>query len=163
MENDLAKVDGILDRYGRDQASLVMVLQDIQSEFRYLPPEAMQHVAEALDIPSARVFAVATFYKVFSLEPQGRTLVQICTGTACHVRGARLLQDEVCRKLEVPVGSTTEDLEYTVKNVNCVGACAMAPVLIVGDKYHGKVKPTRVGKLVAQPANVTAGGSDEQA
>ncbi|MBW2525608.1 MAG: NAD(P)H-dependent oxidoreductase subunit E [Deltaproteobacteria bacterium] len=150
MHVDLGKVDEILASYPREEASLVMVLQDVQSEFRFLPCEALSRVAEHLAVPRSRVFSVATFYKVFSLEPQGRVIIQVCKGTACHVRGAQLIEDELCRELEIPVGTTTEDLEFTIKTVNCVGACAMAPVVIVGDKYHGKVRASRATKLLPE-------------
>jgi NADH-quinone oxidoreductase subunit E len=148
MHVDLAKVDEILAAYPRAEASLVMVLQDIQTAFRFLPCEALSRVAEHLDVPPSRVFSVATFYKVFSLDPQGRVIIQVCKGTACHVRGAQLVEDELCRQLGIPVGSTTEDLGFTIKTVNCVGACAMAPVVVVGDKYHGKARASRVAKLL---------------
>ncbi len=146
--HERAQVDAILAAYPRDESSLVMVLQDIQAELRYLPCCALERVAEALDVPRSRVFSVSTFYKVFSLEPLGRTLIQVCKGTACHVRGAQLLEEELCRKLRIEVGGTTEDQAFTVKTVNCVGACAMAPVVIVGETYHGKAKATRVGALL---------------
>ena len=158
MHPDLTKVDAILGRYPRDESSLVMVLQDIQAELRYLPCEALERVARELDLPASRVFSVATFYKVFSLDPQGRTIIQVCKGTACHVRGAQLLEDELCRQLGVPVGGTTEDLGFTIKTVNCVGACAMAPVVVTGGRYHPEVKPSRVGRLLKSIAKEPTNG-----
>ncbi|MFH0901786.1 MAG: NAD(P)H-dependent oxidoreductase subunit E, partial [Pseudomonadota bacterium] len=148
MHHDLSKVEVILQRYPRDESSLVMVLQDIQSEFNYLPCEALEMVAAALSVPRSRVFSVATFYKVFSLKPQGKTIIQVCKGTACHVRGAQLLEDELARRLEVEVGGTTKDLAFTLRTVNCVGACAMAPVVIVGERYHGEVKPAEIERML---------------
>jgi len=129
-----------------------MVLQEVQAQLRYLPCYALERVAEVLDVPRSRVFSVSTFYKVFSLDPLGRTIIQVCKGTACHVRGAQLLEEELCRKLSIEVGGTTVDQEFTVKTVNCVGACAMAPVVIVGETYHGKAKATRVDKML-RPAD----------
>lgn len=155
MHVDLGKVDEILASYPPEESSLVMVLQDVQAQFRFLPCEALERVAARLEIPRSRVFSVATFYKVFSLEPQGRVIIQICKGTACHVRGAQLIEDELCRQLGIPVGSTTDDLSYTIKTVNCVGACAMAPVVVVGDQYHGKVRASRTAKLLP------SGGTDD--
>ncbi len=148
MHLDLAKVDAILDRHPKDESSLVMVLQDVQSEFRYLPGEALERVADTLAVPRATVFSVATFYKAFSLEPLGRTVVHVCKGTACHVRGAQLLEDELCRELDIRVGATTEDMKFTLKTVNCVGACAMAPVVLVDDQYHAEVKPSDIKRLL---------------
>jgi len=156
MHPDLAKVDAILQRYPSDESSLVMVLQDVQSQFNFLPCEALEHVADRLSVPRARVFSAATFYKVFSLKPQGRVVIQVCKGTACHVRGAQLIEDELSRELGIPVGGTTEDLGFTLRTVNCVGACAMAPVVVVGSKYHREVKPSRVKKLVAGAAKAAA-------
>jgi NADH:ubiquinone oxidoreductase subunit E len=146
--HDQAQVDAILAAYPPDESSLVMVLQAIQAELRYLPCYALERVAEVLDVPRSRVFSVSTFYKVFSLDPLGRTIIQVCKGTACHVRGAQLLEEELCRKLKIEVGGTTDDQEFTVRTVNCVGACAMAPVVIVGETYHGKAKATRVGSFL---------------
>jgi NADH-quinone oxidoreductase subunit F len=145
---DLSKVDTILERYPLHESSLVMVLQDVQSAFNFLPLEALERVARRLAVPRSRVFSVATFYKVFSLEPQGRTVIQVCKGTACHVRGAQLIEDELCRQLGVSVGETTADMGFTIRTVNCVGACAMAPLVIVGDTYHGEVPPARVGRIL---------------
>jgi len=148
MQHDLSRLDDILARYPKDESSLVMVLQDIQSEYNFLPCEALERVASELSVPRTRVFSVGTFYKVFSLEPQGRTVVQVCKGTACHVRGAQLIEDELCRLLEVPVDGTTGDGKFTIKTVNCVGACAMAPVVVTGRTFHSGVKPARVKTLL---------------
>jgi NADH:ubiquinone oxidoreductase subunit F (NADH-binding)/NADH:ubiquinone oxidoreductase subunit E/Pyruvate/2-oxoacid:ferredoxin oxidoreductase delta subunit len=148
MQHDLTKMDEILSRYPREESSLVMVLQDVQSQFRFLPCEALERVATALGLPRSRVFSVATFYKAFSLKPRGKTVIQVCKGTACHVRGAQLLEDEFCRQLGVPLGATTRDLGFTIETVNCVGACAMAPVVIMGDRYHREVKPSQVQRML---------------
>ena len=148
MDHDLTKVDEILNRYPSDESSLVMVLQDIQASFRFLPCEALERVADKLDIPRSRVFSVSTFYKAFSLKPRGKVVIQVCKGTACHVRGAQLLEDEFVRQLGIDVGKTTADLGFTLETVNCVGACAMAPVVVVGEKYHREVKPSRVARLL---------------
>jgi NADH-quinone oxidoreductase subunit F len=155
MHPDLTKVQDILGRYPGDESSLVMVLQDIQAEFRFLPCEALELVARELAIPPSRVFSVSTFYKVFSHEPEGRTVIHVCKGTACHVRGAQLIEDELCRKLEIPVGGTTPDGEFTIRTVNCVGACAMAPVVVTGDRYHAEVKPSGIRKLVREAGKET--------
>jgi NADH-quinone oxidoreductase subunit E len=99
-------------------------------------------------VPLAKVFSVSTFYKAFSLEPQGDTIIKVCMGTACHIRGAGQLVEELERELGIGPDQTTEDLKFTLKTVNCVGACAMAPVMIVGEKYHGNAKAARVAKYV---------------
>ena len=145
---DLALTDEILGRYPLEEPSLIQVLQDVHRAYNYLPCDVLLKVAEALDVPLGRVFSVSTFYKAFSLEPQGDTIVRVCTGTACHIRGAGQLVEEIQREIGIGADETTEDLKFTVKTVNCVGACAMAPVVIVGETYHGKAKATRVGSFL---------------
>ena len=112
--------------------------------------DVLVKVADALDVPLGKVFSVSTVYKAFSLEPQGDTIVKVCMGTACHIRGAGQLVEELQRELGIGPDETTEDLKFTVKTVNCVGACAMAPVMIVGEKYWGSAKPARVPKYLAE-------------
>jgi NADH-quinone oxidoreductase subunit E len=146
--HDTAPLAAILERYPAAEPALIQVLQDVHRAYNYLPCDVLVKVAEALDVPLARVFSVATFYRAFSLDPQGRTLVRVCTGTACHIRGATQLIEELERELGIKAGETTADLGFTVKTVNCVGACAMAPVLIVGETYHGGAKPARVGRYL---------------
>jgi NADH:ubiquinone oxidoreductase subunit E len=145
---DLTPLNDILARYPAEEPSLIQVLQDVHRAYNYLPCDVLTRVADALGVPLARVFSVGTFYKAFSLQPQGRTIVRVCTGTACHIRGASQLLDELERQLHVKAGETTEDLGFTVKTVNCVGACAMAPVVIVGEQYHGNAKATKVAKYL---------------
>lgn len=147
---DTAPVESILGRYPREEASLIQVLQDVHRAYNYLPCDVLMKVSEALDVPVAKVFSVATFYKAFSLKPQGKTIVKVCMGTACHIRGAGQLVEEVQRLLAIGPDETTPDMGFTLKTVNCVGACAMAPVLIVGEKYHGNAKPAKVAKALGQ-------------
>jgi NADH:ubiquinone oxidoreductase subunit E len=147
---DTAPLDEILARYPAAEPALIQVLQDVHRAYHYLPCEVLAKVAEALDVPLAKVFSVGTFYKAFSLEPQGRTIVRVCTGTACHIRGASRLIEELERELHVKPGETTEDMGFTLKTVNCVGACAMAPVMIVGEKYHGGAEPAKVAKYLGE-------------
>ena len=145
---DLSRTDEILSRYPAEEASLIQVLQDVQRVYRFLPADALIRVADTLQVPLAKIFSVSTFYKAFALEPQGETIIKICMGTACHIRGAGQLVEELQRKLGVGPDETTEDMKFTVRTVNCVGACAMAPVMIVGDTYHGSAKPARIGKYL---------------
>ncbi len=147
---DLTKTDDILAAYPSEEASLIQVLQDVHRAYRYLPCDALVKVAESLQVPLAKVFSVSTFYKAFSLTPQGDTIIRVCMGTACHIRGAGQLVEEVERQLAIAPDETTEDLRFTLKTVNCVGACAMAPVMIVGEKYHGSAKPVRMAKYLEQ-------------
>ncbi len=147
---DTAPVDEILGRYPREEASLIQVLQDVHRAYNYLPCDVLNKVADALDVPLAKVFSVSTFYKAFSLKPQGKTIVKVCTGTACHIRGAGQLIEEIGRQLSIGPGETTEDLGFTLKTVNCVGACAMAPVLIVNEQYHGNAASSDVPKYLGK-------------
>ena len=152
---DLTKVDGIIDSYPQTEASLIQILQDVQAEYNYLPKEAIDKVAQKLELPIAKLYSVATFYKSFSLKPRGKHICKVCVGTACHIRGAANLVEEFEKKLDVKVGGTTKDGEFTLEGVNCVGACAMAPVVVIDDKYHGGVELHNVGKLIEEV------GSDE--
>jgi NADH-quinone oxidoreductase subunit E len=146
---DTAALDGILAHYPAAEPSLIQVLQDVHRAYNYLPCDVLVKVAAALEVPLAKVFSVATFYRAFSLVPQGRTIVRVCTGTACHIRGAAQLLEELERQLGVKAGGTTADMGFTVKTVNCVGACAMAPVVIVGEKYHGGAQPVKMARYLA--------------
>ena len=153
---DLAKTEAILQDYPDEEASLIQVLQDVHRAYNYLPCDVLVKVAEALHVPLAKVFSVSTFYKAFSLTPQGDTIIKVCMGTACHIRGGGQLVEELERQLGIGPDETTEDLGFTLKTVNCVGACAMAPVLIVGEKYHGSAKAARMGRYLG------TGGSDDE-
>jgi len=143
------KVDSILDNHQRDQSMLVAILQDIQSEYNYLPREALEKVSEGLSVPLSRTFSVATFFKALSLEPRGRHLINVCLGTACHVRGAVRVLETMERELAIDSGETTPDLRFTLETVNCVGACALGPVVIVDGEYHGQMKTEKVKDVLA--------------
>lgn len=138
----------ILEKCEKTEESLIQALQDIQRATGYVPAQAMKQVAEALDVPVARVYSVATFYKAFNLKPVGRKRLRVCLGTACHIRGGPEIMNELMRLLNIQPGETTEDGEYTLEAVNCVGACAMAPLVILDDEYHGNVKPHEVHKIL---------------
>ncbi len=146
--NCLKKVDEILKKHPADKTSLIMVMQDINKELRYLPEEALKRVSDRLKVPLSKVYSVATFYKVFSLEPKGKKLVKVCMGTACHIKGAPVLLEKIENELKIKSGQTTKDLEFTVETVNCVGACALAPLVAVNEKYHGNLKPNRVSAIL---------------
>lgn len=141
-------VDRIIDRHGREQASLIPILQDIQDEFNWISQEHLRQVADGLELPMTEVFGVASFYRALSLVPRGKSILKVCVGTACHVRGAQLIVDELGRQLDIGPGETTENLSHTLEVVNCVGACGMAPVVVVDDKYHPAIKPHKAKKLL---------------
>jgi NADH:ubiquinone oxidoreductase subunit E len=141
-------VDGILTRYRNDQALLISILQDIQAAYNYLPKESLERVSLGLKIPLTQVYSVATFFKTFSLTPRGRNLIHVCLGTACHVRGAARLRDKIQRVLNIEPGGTTPDFRFTLETVNCVGACALGPVVMINGKYHGQMTPHKVDALL---------------
>ncbi|MBN2563322.1 MAG: NAD(P)H-dependent oxidoreductase subunit E [Phycisphaerae bacterium] len=146
---DLKTARDILDRYPEgDTTGLIHALQDIQAAFGYVPYEAVQLLCEHLNVPISKAFSAATFYKAFSLKPKGKVVIRVCTGTACHIRGAQTLVDEVCAALNIAPGETTEDLKFTLETVNCVGACAMAPVVSLNGEYHGSVQPGDLAKRI---------------
>jgi NADH-quinone oxidoreductase subunit E len=149
-KTDLTRVDRILGIHNHDCTELIAILLDVQDELGYLPVEAMVHISERLDYPVTEIFGIATFYKHFELEPPARHQFTVCTGTACHVRGAMRILRELERQLgiDTEVTHTTPDLKFGLKTVNCVGACALGPVVIAGKEFKGQVRPTRIKGLI---------------
>jgi NADH-quinone oxidoreductase subunit E len=146
---DLARIDEVLAKHAEgDATALIHALQDLQETFHYLPVPGVAAVCRHLGVPLARAFSVATFYRAFSLSPKGDVVIRVCTGTACHIRGAQVLVDDLVKELGIRPGETTEDLKFTVETVNCVGACAMAPVVSVNGRYHGQVQPGEIAKAI---------------
>ena len=148
-EIDLAKADEVIDKYGGDKSWLVMILQDTQQAYNWLPKPVLERVAERLEIPLSHVYNVATFYSSFSLKERGQYIIRVCDGTACHMRGATWLYDAVRRELDIEEGGTTADRLFTFETVACLGACALAPVMTIGPKYYVHVTPEQVGKALA--------------
>ena len=138
----------ISEHFERSPNMLIPVLQHVQGEHGYLPPEAITATSRHLRTSEARVFGVASFYAQFRLEPVGKHIFKVCHGTACHVGGAGGLTEALCDHLEVPNGGTTEDMQYTVDHVACVGCCSLAPVVMVGDDTHGRLDRKKVVKLL---------------
>lgn len=147
---DLTVTEQTLARYPRDARHLISVLQDLQLAYRYLPAEALKLTASTLGVPIAKIYGVATFYKAFSLTPRGEKVLRVCTGTACHIRGAPLILSELQTRLGIRPGQTTEDMKFSLEAVNCVGACALAPVVIENDTAHGAMSVTRARKLLTK-------------
>ena len=142
------KVDKILTKYQQHEGLLVSILQDIQAEYNYLPREALERVGQGLNIPLTQVYGVATFFKAFSLTPRGDHLIHVCMGTACHVRGAVRILETMERELGIKAGVTTKDLKYTLETVNCVGACALGPIVVVDGEHLGSMKTEKVKPLL---------------
>ena len=147
---DLKKVDEIIDKYSAEKNWLIAIFQDIQQEYRYLPKEAIGRVATRLKIPLTQAYMVATFYKTFSLVPRGEHEIHVCLGTACHLRGGQRLVENFERTLDVKAGGTTKDMKFTLETVNCLGACALAPLVRVDQKNYGKFTADRVSKIIKE-------------
>ena len=145
---ETATLDGILDRHERSPSAVIAILQDVQEEVNYLPEGALRYVAERLGIPASKVYRLSTFYRAFSLEPRGRHLIHVCTGTACHVRGAVRIVDALEREIGIRAGETDEQLEFTLETVNCLGACALGPVVVIDGEYHGQMTGAKAGRQV---------------
>ena len=143
-----AKTKQIVKKYGNNKSGMIAVLQDIQEAFNYLPKEALKTAAKAMNVPFSRVYEAATFYTAFSLKPRGENIVKICMGTACHVRGAAALQDKFERTLGIKPGETTKDNKFSLETVNCVGACALGPVVVINTDYHGQVTMKKIDKII---------------
>lgn len=141
-------LDAVIGFYGGTDEALIPMLQDIQAHYNYLPGAQLQELADRLEIPVTRVYSVATFYKAFSLVPRGKHVFHVCMGTACHVRGAKRIADALERKMGVKAGNTTEDMLFTLETVNCVGSCALGPLVVVGDKYYGKTTSKAMENIV---------------
>jgi NADH-quinone oxidoreductase subunit E len=131
----------------RHRSRLIPLLQMAQKELSYLPPEAIRLVAEHLQIPASEVYGVATFYNQFRFTPPGKYPIKVCLGTACHVKGGEIILENFERKLGIKDGETTEDREFSIERVACVGCCALAPVVLVGDSVHGHMMPSKVEGL----------------
>ena len=145
---DTDRLDQIIDKHEGEASSLIQVLLEIQSEYHWLPKEALERVSERLQVPFTRVLHVATFYKAFSLVPKGRHEIHVCVGTACHVRGAPRVLDTVQDLTGIKPGETDLDLKFSLETVNCLGCCALGPVMVVDGKTHGRVAPGEAGDVL---------------
>jgi NADH-quinone oxidoreductase subunit E len=143
-----AKIDKVVKKYNNDSSMLVSILQDSQTEIGYLPKEALIDLHIILDVPLSQVYSVATFFKAFSLIPRGRHQISVCTGTACHVRGSESILETFERELNIKAGESDKELDFTLETVNCVGACALGPIVIIDGKYHGEMRNESVKPLI---------------
>lgn len=148
---DLAEaIDAIVSKYEAKQTALIMILQDVQKHYRYLPVEALRLVAKRMDLPVAQIFGVATFYRSFSLKPKGKNHVCVCTGTACHVRQAGVIVDRLETALKIKAGETTSDQQFSLETVNCLGACALGPLVTANEQYYGNMTVRKVDRMLAE-------------
>jgi NADH-quinone oxidoreductase subunit E len=156
------RVCDIVDRNGRNPARLIPILQAVQAEYRYLPEEILTFVATTLSISPARVFGVATFYSLFTLKPKGKYLIRVCDGTACHVKRSADLREVIHRRLRLRPGKeTTSDMLFTVETVNCLGACGLAPAMVVNEKVFGRLAPEAATAIIDEIIRKEAGNESD--
>jgi NADH-quinone oxidoreductase subunit E len=142
------KVTAIIRKYSNDRSQLVSILQDIQTELNFLPRRALDKVSKKMSIPESQVYAMATFFRAFSLKERGKHIINVCLGTACHVRGGELILDSLERQLEIKTGATTRDSNFTLESVNCMGCCATGPVVKIDDEYFGHMTNDKVEPML---------------
>ncbi len=150
MDMDLSLLDPVLQKHAGRGDALITILQEIQEVYSYLPEEALNRLSREARISMSRIYAVVTFYAQFYLNPRGRQTVRVCRGTACHVRGGSLILEAVERELGVVDGETTSDLEYSLETVACIGACALAPAMVVNENTYGKMTPSEAAKAICR-------------
>lgn len=148
VEIDLRRVDEIIDSYGGEEGALIQLLLDIQREFYWIPREVIARISTRMRIPQSQIYRIASFYKAMNLDPVGRHIIQVCLGTACQVRGAPKILDRVEEQLKIKEGATTSDMRFSLRRVNCLGCCAMGPVVVVDGTYHGKITPAMVEAIL---------------
>jgi len=147
---EVSKIDGIIRQYGGRESAILAILQDIQTEEKYLPKETLEYVSQRMQIPLGQVFRIATFYNALSLKPRGRHKIDVCLGTACHVRGGERILSKLERDLGVSVGETTKDKRFTLEAVHCVGCCSLGPVAVVDGDVFGRLSQDKVPGLLKE-------------
>lgn len=155
------EITAIVESYPHDRRYALAAMQDMQRAFNYVPEEGMDALSAHMNCPKAQFYAMATFYKALSLTPKGRHIIKICNGTACHIRGSMNLKTGIKRELDIEPGQTTEDGAFSVELVNCLGSCALAPVMLVDGVYHNKLKLEDVPGIIASYAEADGGEQDD--
>ena len=153
----MCDLSDILNKYGNEKKNTLAMLQDIQRKYNHIPREAMDMLSEQLGVPLCKLYGIATFYKSLSLKLRGRNVIRVCDGTACHIRSSQLLIDEIERFLGIRPGETSSDGEFTLETVNCLGSCAIAPVMVMNENYYGKVTPAKLRDIISK-----CGGTDNE-
>jgi NADH:ubiquinone oxidoreductase subunit E len=150
-EIDYMAIDDIIEnKFNNDKENLIMILQEIQRNYNFLPRPALAYLSTKLDVPFSQIYGVATFYSTFSLEPRGRNIISICLGTACHVRGGERVRNRIEDSLSISSGQTTENRRFTLETVRCIGCCSLGPVIKINDDMHGHISSDQVEKILAQ-------------
>lgn len=144
------KIDEIVAKYRYDNANLIPILQEIQREENWLPLEYLKYLSKRLQVPDVRIYEIATFYKAFSLKERGKHLINACLGTACHVRGATRVVEKIEKELGIKSGETTEDKQFTLETIRCLGACALGPIIVIDGEYYGQLTSVKVSKILRE-------------
>jgi len=147
---DCDRIDAVVQSYSAEKSALIAILQEIEDMYGYLPAWALKRVSERLDVPLIQVYGVASFYDAFHLTPRGKNLIRVCLGTACYLRGSGRVLETLEKELGIKDGETTPDLEFSLQSVRCLGACALAPVMVIGDRYFDKITPAKVSRVLNQ-------------
>jgi len=148
-EIDYMELDRIIEEdFNNDKENLIMMLQEIQRRYNYLPTPALTYLSTSIGVPLSQIYGVATFYSTFSLEPRGRNIISICLGTACHVRGGEKIREKLEESLNIEDGETTEDMRFTLESVRCIGCCSLGPVVKINEDMHGRITYTEVDKIL---------------
>jgi len=155
-------IDRILEKHAYEHSSIIAILQDLQDKENYLPEKDLTYISERLSMPLGKIYRIATFYNTFSLTPRGKHLINVCLGTACHVRGAARVLDRIKMYLGVDVGEMTKDRLFSLETVNCLGACAMGPIAVVGNEYHGQMTPAKVKSAIKKYRKKPSGKKHEK-
>ncbi|SEG09304.1 NADH-quinone oxidoreductase subunit E [Caloramator fervidus] len=150
VDERLEKVKKVIEEYKTVKGGLIPVLHKIQDIYGYLPEDVLKVVSQELNIPMAEIFGVASFYSYFSFEPKGKYIIRVCLGTACYVKGAQGLIDRLCKELNVEVGKTTADGKFTLEATRCLGACGLAPVMVIGEKVYGRITPDDIPNILKE-------------
>jgi NADH:ubiquinone oxidoreductase subunit E len=142
------RIDRIVSKFPEAKGNLIAILHEIQNEFRYLPEEELRYLSKEIDVPMTQIYSIANFYNRFSLTPKGENEICVCLGTACHVKGGKQILDEVKHKLRINEGETTEDMKFSLEVVRCLGACSLAPCVLVNEETHRQVTPDQVTEII---------------
>ena len=147
---DVETIDSILAKYPQPKGNLIAILHEVQNHYRYLPEEELRYISKRTGIPITQIYSIVNFYNRFSLKPKGKHVICVCLGTACHVKGAEKIINEIKMKLNIDVGETTDDMKYTLEEVRCIGACSLAPAVVVDETTFGKVTPKEMASILSK-------------
>jgi NADH-quinone oxidoreductase subunit E len=148
---DFMELDNIIEEeFNNDKENLIMIMQEMQRRYNYLPDPALKYLATSIGVPLSQIYGVATFYSTFSLEPRGRNIISICLGTACHVRGGERVRERIEGSLNLKDGETTDDMRFTLETVRCIGCCSLGPVVKINEDMHGNISSDQVDKIIDQ-------------